>query len=168
VSSSSTASSPLRVGRDHNGNSQSTSPERRTGIPPQPGGDIREPDLRNDLDASTSPSSSVAGERIFALSFAVGFCFLTAQIALAISETRFKSSDPLPDLSGLAWMGEDLFVAVHDAKNPDELDRPRMSILAVPRSLGGVLWRSVDVDFPNDKSNDLRAPQGSRIQTSSC
>jgi hypothetical protein len=66
------------------------------------------------------------------LPFAVGlFCFI-APTALAEVRDSLSSSNPLPDLSGLAWMGEDLFVAVHDAKNPDELDRPRVSILALP------------------------------------
>jgi hypothetical protein len=100
---------------------------------------------------------SVAGERILALSFVVGSCVLIAQIALADFRDSLRSSDPLPDLSGLAWMGEDLFVAVHDAKNPDELDRPRVSILALPTSLEGVLWRPIDPGFATEKSNDFES-----------
>jgi hypothetical protein len=54
----------------------------------------------------------------------------------------------LPDLSGLAAMGGGRFVAVHDAKNPDELARPRVSLLRTPTSLDGVSWTPLAVDWP--------------------
>ncbi|HYN47229.1 MAG TPA: hypothetical protein VER83_00095, partial [Candidatus Nanopelagicales bacterium] len=41
----------------------------------------------------------------------------------------------LPDLSGLAWIEGDRFLAVHDAKYPDEADRPRVSLLRLPTGL---------------------------------
>jgi hypothetical protein len=78
-----------------------------------------------------------------------------------------RSSQPLPDLSGLAWMGDDLLLAVHDAKNPEELDRPRVSLLSPPTSLDGVLWQPLEVAFPGAMSSDLesaaRIPNTSRL-----
>ena len=35
----------------------------------------------------------------------------------------------LPDVSGLAWLGGDRFLAVHDAKVPEEAHLPRVSLL---------------------------------------
>lgn len=77
-------------------------------------------------------------------------------LSAGVRET-LKSSRPLPDLSGLAWMGDDLFIAVHDAKNSDELDRPRVSLMTPAKSLLGVLWSRQDPAFPNKKSSDLES-----------
>jgi hypothetical protein len=68
-------------------------------------------------------------------------------------------AEPRPDLSGLAWLGGDRFLAVHDAKNPDELDRPRLSILRLPDSPAGIEATEVDVEWPDPKgeSNDLES-----------
>jgi hypothetical protein len=78
-----------------------------------------------------------------------------------------RSSQPLPDLSGLARMGDDLLLAVHDAKNPEELDNPRISLLSPPTSLDSVSWRPLDVSFPGGKSSDLesaaRIPNTARL-----
>jgi hypothetical protein len=65
----------------------------------------------------------------------------------------------LPDLSGLAWLGGDHFVGVHDAKNPDELDRPRVSVLTLPTGPEGMLSRTVDIDWPDPlgPSSDLES-----------
>ncbi|MBD0330347.1 MAG: hypothetical protein ICV64_09635 [Thermoleophilia bacterium] len=70
-----------------------------------------------------------------------------------------RGEDPLPDLSGLAWLGGDRFLAVHDAKNPAEDDRIRASILRLPRSLAGVDAHALDVEWPDPlgKSNDLES-----------
>lgn len=63
----------------------------------------------------------------------------------------------LPDLSGLAWIEGDRFLAVHDAKYPDEADRPRVSLLRLPTGLDGILWKPVPVAFPQEPSNDLES-----------
>jgi hypothetical protein len=67
--------------------------------------------------------------------------------------------ETIPDLSGLAWLGGDRFLAVHDAKNPDELDSPRLSILTLPDSLGGIEAEVVDVEWPDPQgpSSDLES-----------
>jgi hypothetical protein len=52
------------------------------------------------------------------------------------------------DLSGLAWIEGDAFLAVHDSKSSDEKERPRVSILWLPKSQEGVTWKPIDVDWP--------------------
>jgi hypothetical protein len=69
----------------------------------------------------------------------------------------FRPVQHLPDLSGLAWIGGSTFLAVHDAKNPDELDRVRVSLLMLPQSLKGLLWKPLWVRFPDGPSNDLES-----------
>lgn len=73
--------------------------------------------------------------------------------------TRDEPASKLLDLSGLAWLGGDRFVGVHDAKNPDELDRPRVSILTLPMGPEGLLFRTVDIDWPDlfGPSSDLES-----------
>jgi hypothetical protein len=68
----------------------------------------------------------------------------------------------LLDLSGLAWLGGDEFVAVHDSKNSDELDRPRVSILRFTGGTEGTVFRSVDLRWPDPlgASNDLESVAG--------
>jgi hypothetical protein len=69
----------------------------------------------------------------------------------------FRPVQRLPDLSGLAWVGGDTFLAVHDAKNPHELDRVRVSLLRLPQSLEGLLWKPLWVRFPGGPSSDLES-----------
>jgi len=71
-------------------------------------------------------------------------------------ELSFRAST-LPDLSGLAWITEDLFLAVHDAKNPEEIDLPRVSLLHLPRGLDGIRWESLKLKFPGQKSSDFES-----------
>jgi hypothetical protein len=61
---------------------------------------------------------------------------------------RFERASTLLDLSGLAWLGGHTFVGVHDAKNPDELDQSRVSIITLPTGAEGILFRDVDLDWP--------------------
>jgi hypothetical protein len=70
-----------------------------------------------------------------------------------------EPASTLLDLSGLAWLGGDQFVGVHDAKNPDELDRPRVSILTLASDSEGTLFRTVDLDWPEPlgSSSDLES-----------
>lgn len=58
------------------------------------------------------------------------------------------SVNSMPDLSGLAWVEGDTFLAVHDAKNPEENDRPRVSLLRLPQSLDGVSWTTLNLEWP--------------------
>ena len=69
----------------------------------------------------------------------------------------FRPVQRLLDLSGLAWLGDDTFLAVHDAKNPDELRRVRVSLLMLPQSLEGLLWKPLRLRFPGGASSDLES-----------
>jgi hypothetical protein len=78
---------------------------------------------------------------------------LLASLALASAPDRTdsqsgQSAKPPLELSGLAWVEGNTFLAVHDSKNPDELDRPRISLWRIPDSPEGVTWKTVTVDWP--------------------
>ena len=66
---------------------------------------------------------------------------------------------PLPDLSGLAWVEGGAFLAVHDAKVPEEKGRPRVSIVELPPAGGAIRWVPLDVDWPSASgpSHDLES-----------
>lgn len=70
-----------------------------------------------------------------------------------------QTTDPMPDISGLAWVEQDIFLAVHDAKNPEENHRPRVSLLWLPRTLEGVRWKPIKVSWPAPmmESSDLES-----------
>lgn len=69
----------------------------------------------------------------------------------------FRPVQRLLDLSGLAWVGGDTFLVVHDAKNPDELRRVRVSLLMLPQSLEGLLWKPLRLRFPGGLSSDFES-----------
>jgi hypothetical protein len=68
-----------------------------------------------------------------------------------------RQASGLPDLSGMAWLGGDRFLVVHDAKTSDESANPRVSLLYLPADSKGVLWRPQAVNFLGVKSNDLES-----------
>ncbi len=74
-----------------------------------------------------------------------------------MQEKRIAST--LPDLSGFAWVDGERFLAVHDSKNPDEKERPRVSLVWLPQSADGIFWQPVEVDWPTPLglSNDLES-----------
>jgi hypothetical protein len=57
-------------------------------------------------------------------------------------------TDTIPDLSGLAWVEGDDFLAIHDSKMPDETGRVRISMLRLPKSLGGITLTPLTVHWP--------------------
>lgn len=69
------------------------------------------------------------------------------------------TTDPMPDISGLAWVERNLFLAAHDAKNPEENQLPRVSLLWLPRTLEGVRWKPLEVAWPTPAlvSSDLES-----------
>jgi hypothetical protein len=69
----------------------------------------------------------------------------------------FRPVQRLLDLSGVVWMGGDTFLAVHDAKYPDELQRVRVSLLQLPSSLDGIQWKPLHPRFPGRPSSDLES-----------
>jgi len=92
------------------------------------------------------------------MDFATTLLALTLASGSPVVQDEFMPASSLPDLSGMAWLGKDTFLAVHDAKNPDELDRPRVSLLKLPSDLDGLLWLPLTIDdWPDDASNDLES-----------
>jgi hypothetical protein len=90
------------------------------------------------------------------------FLFALAFIpACSDDGTDLVSPSTLPDLSGLSWVEDDLFIGVHDAKNNTEKENwPRLSLIRLPQSeLDGVTWEPVDVDFPGPggSSSDMES-----------
>ncbi len=69
----------------------------------------------------------------------------------------WQSVQKLLDISGLAWLGGDTFLAVHDAKVPDEKERIRTSLLRLPDSLDGIQWLPLRTHFPDRPSSDLES-----------
>jgi hypothetical protein len=63
----------------------------------------------------------------------------------------------VPDISGLAWMGGDRFLAVHDAKDP--AGGARVSVLALPTSAVGMSHQPVELAWPDPQgpSSDLES-----------
>jgi hypothetical protein len=98
-------------------------------------------------------------QKIFIL-FAL-FAGLIMDSFLAYNPTARAESETnqLPDISGLAWIEQDTFLAVHDAKNPEENNRPRVSILSLPRTPEGIQWKPLELDWPPPlkESSDLES-----------
>ena len=72
--------------------------------------------------------------------------------------SAMATEDPkLLDLSGLAWIGGDRFLAVSDAKNPGEDDLNRVSLLTLPDSLDGLGFESVELRYSGGPSSDFES-----------
>lgn len=67
----------------------------------------------------------------------------------------------LPGVSGLAWVEDDLFLAVHDAKRSKKQKTwPRVSLVRLPHSTNeGVTWQTLEMVLPGDEkiANDLES-----------
>lgn len=70
-----------------------------------------------------------------------------------------RAASTLLDLSGFAWVEGNRFLAIHDSKNPDEKERPRVSLVWLPTSSDGIFWQSLEVAWPASLgiSNDLES-----------
>ena len=84
--------------------------------------------------------------------------FLSIPIALALlpiivlnlpsSADGLSTNQALPDLSGISWIDNDTFLAVHDAKFPSEAASPRANLLTLPSQLGGTVITPLNVSWP--------------------
>lgn len=95
-----------------------------------------------------------------ALVLLLGSGLLAGCGSLANTPAEFEEvtrASTLPDVSGLAWMGGDRFLAVHDAKVPEEAGLPRVSVLELPTGIDGVLWQVQEIEFPEEQSNDFES-----------
>ena len=71
---------------------------------------------------------------------------LFAYSSLAKNISHLETSRNLPDLSGLVWLKDDLFLGVHDTKSLKE-NEPRVSLISLPQSSEGITWRSLNIDW---------------------
>ena len=112
--------------------------------------------------------------------YSIGAALRVPLLAIAVSMLAWAINTParlhandievhnLLDLSGLAWIGGDQFLGVHDAKDtPEKRDWPRLSLLRLPQSEDrGIVYRPIDVKFPvpegrpNDLESACRLPDG--------
>ena len=60
--------------------------------------------------------------------------------------TTIETGKTLPDLSGLVWLKEDSFLAVHDSKSLDS-HQPRVSLITLPQSSKGLEWRPLNINW---------------------
>jgi hypothetical protein len=80
---------------------------------------------------------------IFVLIVAIA---LFAYSSLANNISHLETNRNLPDLSGLAWIKEDSFLAVHDSKSLDP-NQPRISLINLPQSSKGIEWQTLKIDW---------------------
>lgn len=99
---------------------------------------------------------------LFLLALAIGYLsgsLIMPARAVQIETDEAQRREAMPDISGLAWIEQDSFIAIHDAKNPEENSRPRVSLLRLPQSPEGVRWRPLNVSWPAPllESSDLES-----------
>jgi hypothetical protein len=81
-----------------------------------------------------------------------GFIVVIVAIALftysssANNISHLETSRNLPDLSGLTWLKEDSFLAVHDSKSLDP-HQPKVSLITLPQSSKGLEWRPLTINW---------------------
>ncbi len=69
-----------------------------------------------------------------------------------------KQAEQLADLSGLAWLDGDRFIAVHDAKTDKaEIGKPRTAQLKLPKDLRGMNHTDQRLNFNGSIPNDLES-----------
>ncbi|MFO1113739.1 MAG: hypothetical protein U1E38_00730 [Rhodospirillales bacterium] len=57
-----------------------------------------------------------------------------------------QTASALPDISGLAWVDGNEFLAIHDVKHPD--DRPSVSLISLPASSAGPARETMEIVWP--------------------
>jgi hypothetical protein len=99
-------------------------------------------------------------QRVLAVTWTLAALFsLPGCSTVGEAPDAFQTASILPDISGLAWIGGDLFLAVHDAKNPEEDDRPRVSLVELPKSPTGLTRQTMELTWPEPQglSSDLES-----------
>jgi hypothetical protein len=82
----------------------------------------------------------------------LGFIVVIVAIALftysssANNISHLETNRNLPDLSGLAWLKQDSFLAVHDSKSLDP-HQPKVSLITLPQSSKGLEWRPLNINW---------------------
>jgi len=101
---------------------------------------------------------SKSSSSLFALLALLSMMGMQAPTAAAGGGKKgFRPVQKLLDVSGLVWVGGDTFLAVHDAKYPDEKKLTRVSLIQLPKSLDGLQWKPLRPRFPGRRSSDLES-----------
>ncbi|MGA7368994.1 MAG: hypothetical protein WBX01_07690 [Nitrososphaeraceae archaeon] len=92
----------------------------------------------------------------FIMAISIAFLQIFASSSIT-SADGLPTNQALPDLSGIAWIDNDTFLAIHDAKFPEEATAPRASLLSLPSELGGTVITPLNVTWPQgeDPGSDL-------------
>lgn len=101
---------------------------------------------------SSQPASTYFCRTMFLLAAVVATSY-SAPIIAGPDDSKLK----LLDLSGLAWIGGDRFIAVSDAKTPGEDDLNRVSLLTLPDSLAGLGFEPVELRWSGAPGSDLES-----------
>jgi hypothetical protein len=100
-------------------------------------------------------------KKIRVLNMSIILIVVSLSILSCGSKGNFSGGSPrLLDISGLAWIQDNTFLAVSDAKNPDEKEFTRVSLLGLPDSLSGINFNAMKPQFPGGLSNDLESAAG--------
>ncbi len=109
-----------------------------------------------------APNTNIRGLKLSFVAIALGIAMLMGcATTISAHPQGVARASTLPDLSGLAWVEDDLFIGVHDAKrNSEKYYWPRISLVRLPKSeIEGVTWQSLDLKFPGPEgpSSDLES-----------
>jgi hypothetical protein len=96
---------------------------------------------------------------ILTMSLLVVLCLASSGPDTEAGPRPAQSPGPMPDFSGLAWVEGDTFLALHDAKYPEEKDRARASLIRLPSSLDGITLKPLAISWPlpQGPSSDLES-----------
>lgn len=85
------------------------------------------------------------------IAFVVFIALIPVFLGSSFTSAQGLPTNPSPpDLSGIAWIANDTFLAIHDAKFPDEPAEPRASLLTLPSQLGGTVVTPLNVIWPRE------------------
>lgn len=85
--------------------------------------------------------------------------FLVFSQTVSLSQQPTTNNRQIPDVSGIAWVNKDCFLAVHDAKDTGSEPSPRVSILQLPSETEKFTWQPLAIDWPKSLgiSRDLES-----------
>lgn len=113
---------------------------------------------------SEKPGFRLRLVRFLIVPFALVVASYASGISLQLLADDYGPPPPPPpppkllDLSGLAWIGGDRFLAVSDAKRSTaEITFNRVSLLNLPDSLDGVGFESFNLNYSGGPSSDLES-----------
>lgn len=87
------------------------------------------------------------------ITFAVAIALLPVLLNSTFTSAHGSSTyQTLPDLSGITWIGNDSFLAIHDAKFPQEASAPRANLLSLPAEHGGTVVTPLNVTWPSGEN----------------